>query len=174
MSNFRSLSLTLLEFENTYGTFPDAGTLKVVCEATGNPPWPLATANDYLRQIVASGLKSEGTLSDGGLVSWSRKPDQVIQPLKEALAPGECAFTYVLPSISHPSRPVLLYPLVPGTLSFDPAPLKGEALVLRADGSMSVLKVEADGRVLIGGKDFFDSSQPMWGGEAPDLRYPAK
>ena len=174
MNNFRALSLGLGEFESEYGTLPDGETLRHVCKATGNAPWPLITANDYFRQLVASGLRSEIHFSDGGLASWSRRPDRVIQPLSEALAPGECAFTYVLSVGVHPSKPVLLYPVVPGTLTFDPAPLGGKALVLRSDGSMSQLKIEADGRVLTGGKDYFDPSQPMWGGKKPDLKYPAR
>ena len=69
---------------------------------------------------------------------------------------------------------MLLYPLIPGTYTFDRSALGGEALVLQADGSVISMKIETDGRVLIDSKDYFDPSQPMWMGSKPDVRWPAK
>lgn len=127
-----------------------------------------------LKQLIAYGLKTEKVFSDNGLAAWTKKADDVFTPLSKALETGECAFAYFPTSGSHPERPGLLYPLIPGTFAFDPDPLGGEAIVLRIDGSMASMKIERDGRVLRGGKDYFDPSQPMWNGSKPDVRWPAK
>jgi hypothetical protein len=85
------------------------------------------------------------------------------------------ALAYIPPdAVSRSERPVLLYPLIPGSLTFDPGPLSGKALFLLLDGSTNLIRIEKDGRVLKNGKDYFDPSQPMWNGAKPDVRWPAK
>ena len=173
VGHMRSLSVSLFEFDAEYGSFPDDATQADVCEATGQAGWSSVTSNDLLKQLIAYGLKTEKVFSDNGLATWTKEADDVFTPFSKALEAGECAFAYVPTSGSHPDRPVLLYPLIPGTLTFDPDPLDGEALVLRTDGSMTIMKIEKDGRVLRDGRDYFDPSQPMWMGAKPDVRWPA-
>ncbi len=168
--------MALFEFDSEYGSFPSDDTQADVCGATGLSPWPSVTSNDLLRQLVATGLKSETIFYDGGIAGWTRKPDNTISPIQKALEPGECAFAYVpgTTATGHPSRPVLLYPMVPGSLRFDPKPLGGKAIALRLDGSMAAIEVDRHGRATLGGMDYFDPSQPMWGGKPPDVRLPAR
>jgi len=55
---------------------------------------------------------------------------------------------------------------------FDPKVLGGKAIVLRVDNSVQSLPIEADGRVLIDGKDISDPAQPFWNGKVPPIKWP--
>ncbi len=175
-NNLRSLGYAMLEFDAEYASFPNEETLADVCEATGNEPWPLQTSNDMLRQVIAIGLKSEKPFSDNGRARWTRKPDDVTSPLSKALEPGEFAFAYIPghSSASHPRRPILLYPMLPGGRTFDRKPLGGRALLLHTDGSVTSAEIDRNGRAIVSGKDLFDPSQPFWRGTVPKVYEPAR
>ena len=66
---------------------------------------------------------------------------------------------------------MVVTPLIPGTTRFDPKPFNGHALILRVDKSISCPKIDRAGKVMVGGKDIFDPSQPFWGGKAPDIKW---
>jgi hypothetical protein len=61
--------------------------------------------------------------------------------------------------------------LIPGTTQFDPKPFKGIAVILHADASVTKEPIDKTRRVMIGGKDIFDPSQPFWAGKVPDLKW---
>lgn len=174
-SHMKSLSVALFEFDTEYGSYPTDDTQADVCAATGAMPWPSVTSNDLFRQLIVQGLRSEILFSDFGASGWTRRPDDIMSPFSKALEPGECAFGYVPGSrFGDPGRPLLLYPMVPGTRLFDPKPLGGKATILRVDGSMRAFDIDSAGRVQDRGKHLFDPSQPYWGGLPPDVRSPAR
>lgn len=174
LSNARQIGLALFDFESDYGKFPDASTIADVKSATGTT-WHLKddTSNDLLKQLIAAGITTSEEIFFARIFG-SKKPDNVIASNRQTLARGQCGFAYILGggSKSDPARPLIVSPLIPGTLLFDPQPFEGKAVVLRPDNSAVTLKIQPDGRVLgLGGKDIFDPSQPYWGGVAPVVKW---
>jgi len=175
LTNARQIGLALFEFENDYDTFPDATTIVALKEGTGSD-WNLrdATSNDLFKQLIVAGIcRSEEYFY--ARTSGTRKPDNVISSEAKALAPGECAFAYI-PGGSRKKnvrRPVVVAPLIPGTLTADPGPFEGKAVVLRVDGSVATYGIGADGRIMADGKDIFDPAQEYWEGMPPVVKWPA-
>ena len=64
--------------------------------------------------------------------------------------------------------------MIPGTTKFDPEHYGGFAIFLRLDNSVYIGSIEKDGRVLQGGIDILSAENEIWGGKAPDVRYPEK
>lgn len=50
----------------------------------------------------------------------------------------------------------------------------GNAVVLRADTTVTLLPVNESGHVHLNGKDLFDPTQPFWNGKAPDVKWPER
>lgn len=46
------------------------------------------------------------------------------------------------------------------------------ALVLRVDGSVQMLPIGADGKVLVEGVELLSKDHPVWAGKAPDICHP--
>ncbi len=171
-SNLRSLSHSLFSFDEEYGSFPDASTAVDVKDSTGTPlTLGDSSSNQLFRQLIATVGKSEK-------IFWaktsrsSEKPDDNIDS-NAALAPGECAFSYVSGRSSFGvGTPVVMTPLIAGTTRFDPKPFGRKAVVLFTSASIEILPIEPDGRVLVNGLDLFDPTQPHWRGIPPDLKWP--
>lgn len=178
LSNGRQLHMTLAAFSEKYGTFPSSGTLQKIVAEKKITEFPLVTSNDYLRQFVASGL------SKSDRIGWCHHPkvtgkraDDILFPLDQAFAPGECGFSYVtgLSANSPPDMPVLLAPMIPGTTLFDPEPFKGKAVIVRVNGTVTAEAIMEDGRVNTGmGKTLFDPDAPHWHGTTPYVVHPAE
>ena len=173
MNNALQIRLLLSEFDSEYGCFPDASTISKVKESTGTAlTLGDGSSNKLFRQLIAYGLKSEKPF-------WAKtkdtpkKPDNIFDSDRTALAPGECGFAYVagLSSKDDPDTPVLLTPMLKGQTKFDRSQDKGKAVILFLD-SARVLPIEKDGRVLINGMDIFDPRQPFCKGKAPDIKWP--
>ncbi|MCW1925625.1 hypothetical protein OKA05_23910 [Luteolibacter arcticus] len=174
INNLKQLNLALIDFDHDYGCFPDAITAADVKVATGTGfRLGSSSSNELFRQLIASGNKSEKIFWASSAIS-RRKPDDVIDTDAKALAPGECAFTYIagLHSEGDPDTPVLMVPVIRGTWKFDPKPFEGKALVLRLDGTVRVESINKHGHVMIGGRNLFDPRQPYWHGKAPDIKWP--
>lgn len=178
ISNGRQLHLNLIAFSKKYGTFPSADTHQKIVAEMKNTGFPLATSNDYFRQFIVSGI------SKSDRIGWCHHPkvtgksaDDIVVPLDQAFAPGECGFSYVtgLSANSPPDMPVLLAPMIPGTTLFDPEPFKGKAVVVRVDGTATTEAIKEDGRVNIGmGKTLFDPDAPHWHGTTPYVVHPSE
>jgi len=175
LNNIRQVHLALVEFDNEFGKFPDAGTVDAV---KAKHPTELdlgaGSSNQIFRQLIASGLKSEKPF--WCKTPWSpKKPDNIYLPGK-ALEPGEVGFAYIagLSIKDDPSTPLLVAPLIPGTTQFDPKPYGGKAIILRLDGSATPMQIRADNGVVMapGGKDLFDPAQPFWKDKTPDIKWP--
>jgi hypothetical protein len=172
ISNIRQIGLTLFAFDDQYGRFPDASTIPAVQAATGTTlHLGDSSSNQLFRQLLA-------TVGTSELIFWAKtpatrkKPDDILAA--GALAPGECAYSYVagLTSSGDPETPIVMTPMIRGTLKFDPKPFGGKAIVLNLDSSATALTIEENGDVLLNGMNLFDPRQPFWRGKAPDIKWP--
>lgn len=172
MMNLRQVGLALFEFDAEYGAFPDKEAAEDVKDATGTAlRLGSATSNEYFRQLIASVARTEKIFQFG---APAKPADERINGAGEALAKGECDFAYLPGSAaaSDPGTPVVLGPLVPGKMKFDPAPLAGKAVVLTVDGAVKTFPITKEGEVLMEGKSLFDPAQPFWKDRKPEVAWP--
>ncbi len=172
LSNLRDISHELLEFESQYGRFPDDSTLTPVkAQDDTGLRFGTRTSNEYFRQLLATGRKSEEIFC-ANISPRFFYPDDLIGP--KALERDECSFSYIpgLSSASPPGTPVVMTPLVPGTQKFDPKPFGKMATILFVDRSVQALPIDKNGNVILNGMKLFDPRQLFWGGKPPDIKYP--
>ncbi|MEK7951236.1 hypothetical protein WKV53_12035 [Luteolibacter sp. Y139] len=173
INNIKQVNLELIDFDNDYGSFPNASTIPAVKAATATTlSLGTSSSNDLLRQLIATSTYKSEKIFWAKTAGTPRKGNDVLGA--DALKKGECAFTYIagLSTSSDPNAPVLLVPVIPGTWKFDPKPFNGKAVVLRIDGSARPETIDKNGDVIIGGMNIFDPRQPYWGGKAPDIKWP--
>ena len=174
-ANMRCVGVMLIEFDGEYGSFPNASTAIDVKSATGTPlTLGSSSSNQLFRQLLAGGGgKSEKPLWAKTAIS-PKKPDDLLHNDATAMAKGECGFAYVmgLSAADDPETPVLLCPLAPGKLTFDPVPFKGKAVILTADNAAVIHDIDKHGRVIVNGMDVFDPKQKFWKGKTPDVKWP--
>lgn len=174
INNVKNISMALFEFDNEYGRFPDASTAAAVKAETKTPLTLGSTSSNQLfRQLLVSVAKSEKPFW-ARTATNRRKPDEVFNTDASALTPGECGFGYVagLTAGGDGNTPVVMTPLIPGKLLFDPKPYNGMAIILCLDNSATPMPIDKHGRVMVGGMDIFDPRQPFWKGKAPDVKWP--
>ena len=152
--NTKQIGLALFAFEDEYGSFPSKDTLALIEKEHPNHGLDLSgnSSNALLRQLYV----------DTG-------------PSPEALKKGRFHYAYIsdLSSPSHPSRPILFGPVIPGTKKIDPKAFNDIALVLRVDNSAGIYKIHKDGTIHDkDGLDILSPNHPIWNGKAPDIRYP--
>jgi prepilin-type N-terminal cleavage/methylation domain-containing protein len=183
ISNAKQIGLAMFQFENDYGSYPDADTLDRLTTdlpdadvqgGTGN-------ANEYFRQLMHAGIapseemfyaKAEGTI----------KPDGDITGTK-ALDTGEVGFGYItngaegMSTSGNPSRVLVVSPLANGggDYEFDAGPFDGVAVLLKIDQSVSAPKISKDeetglGPVKIGTVELDQAK--FWGSVAPQMNKP--
>jgi type II secretory pathway pseudopilin PulG len=177
VNNARQIGIALKEFETEYGKFPDPSTIAEVRRRTGTLiPLGSKSSNDFFRQLHLVCIANGFTPSE--LMYYAKgpgvhRPDNVTTGA-DALAKGECGFTYFLGANSaiNPHRPVAVTPMIPGTDRFDSKPFKGKAVVLQLDGSVTSLPIDKDGHALMGGKNLMDLHHPVWDGHAPVIAWP--
>ena len=185
INNARQVGIALVEFDREFGSFPDNGTMEAVAESIGYEHGSSGNnSNDYFRQLVAFGVQSEEIFF--AKTAYTHEPDGIIRGSR-ALAPGEVGFGYVMLDATtgqntsgNPGRPVLATPLLDARTdwSFDPGPHHGRAVVLRLDGSASVLPIrDHDQRVSVGkGRTMGENGdETVWGtGVNPVIKAPDK
>jgi prepilin-type N-terminal cleavage/methylation domain-containing protein len=178
ISNARQIGFALLEFENSYGRFPDSSTAEEVRLNT-ETTLPLGTrsSNDYFRQLIASEICQSETMFYAK-TTYTKKPDNVYNTAQKALDRGEVGFGYIMnnegggeqgfSTAGNPSRPVaaapLAYPFSNG--KFDPDMYDLKAVVLRVDNSVQSLPVLRSNQLaqLGGGKNLLQrGSDTVWG-----------
>jgi prepilin-type N-terminal cleavage/methylation domain-containing protein len=170
INNVKQINLALIDFDNDYGGFPDNQTAEDVKEATGSAlNFGGTFSNDYLRQLIAAGNKSEK-------IFWCKtsfspkKGDDIVAP-GQALEAGES-------TSGEPGRPVLVTPSLKAqpNWEFDPEPYGDKAVVLRIDGSAKVETIRTDNKkISIQGGRFLETTgeQTPWGTEMnPVMRAP--
>jgi hypothetical protein len=174
ISNIKQVGLALYNFEQDYGSFPDAGTVAEVRKRTGSTmSLGTRTANDYLRQLIAA-EHIDTEKSFYARIKDSRRPDNLMDGT-HALEKGECGFAYIIGpgSSSLPSRPLLVTPLIPGTDRFDPRPFDGKAIIFWTDSAAIAEKIQKDGHVIDkSGNNLLDPANPVWNGKPPVIAWP--
>ena len=171
-NNLRAISVSFIDFDSEYGAFPSAATAPEVKSTTGTPlTLGSSSSNQIFRQLIAHGLKSEKPFWAAN--ASAKKPDDLFHDDVHALAPGECGYAYIagVSSSSPGDAPLVVSPLIRGSTSFDRTVFGGKAVVLTANGLTRLFNIHPSGKVIIGGKDIFDPSQPFWGGKAPDIKW---
>jgi len=184
INNVKQINLALIDFDNDYGSFPDNNTQEDVKDATGTAlSFGGTFANDYFRQLVAAGNKSEKIF--WCKTSYSpKKGDDIITPGK-ALDAGEVGFGYIMASQTDgqstsgdPGRPVCVTPLFKAqpNWEFDAEPYGEKAVVLRIDGSAKPETIRTDNKYIsIQGGRFLQTTgdNTPWGNDInPVLRAP--
>ena len=173
--NMSAVGGMLIEFGGEYGSFPSASTALEVKEATGTPlTLGSSSSNQLFRQLVAAGGGASEKPFWAKTAISPKKPDDILHNDATALVKGECGFAYVagLSARSDPGRPLLLCPLEPGKLTFDPVPFKGKAVILTLGHTGVIHDIDKHGRVIVNGMDIFDPKQPFWKGKTPDVKWP--
>ena len=189
VNNAKQIGLAMFEFENAYGTFPDASTATQVKD--NNTTYALSgiAANDYFRQLIAAEI-SQSEAMFYAKTGFSKKPDNVYNSDTTALAAGEVGFGYIMntstafSTAGNPSRAIVATPLafagttisVDGT--FDVDMYDSKAVVLRIDNSVQSLNVTKTTKLaqLGGGKTLLQTGDDtVWGtGVTPTMVAPLK
>jgi type II secretory pathway pseudopilin PulG len=174
VSNARQIGIAMFEFETAYGTFPDRSTAETVKENTGTElDLDGTTANDYFRQIIAAEISQAETMFYAKTV-FSKKPDNIFNNSKNALAKGEVGFGYIMngenafSTAGNPSRPLvvapLAYPFEPG--KFDAELYDSKAVILALDNSVKSVQIMKQSKraQLGGGKTLLATGEDtVWG-----------
>lgn len=168
----RMIGIAMFEFETQYGSFPSEETATAVKKRTGTKAdLKAATANDCFFQLIASGMmpNDERFSQEEPELGQENQPKPMIQLEK-------CAFSFLsgMSSAGNPRRPLVVFPMVPGTGLFDRKVLGGKAVILRADNSVTSVPIAQDGTAIENGMDIFDPAQPFWNGKVPPIRWPEK
>jgi hypothetical protein len=159
LSNIRQVGMSLFEFDSEYGSFPDDRTAPEVRKKTKSGYRLTGDfSNDYFRQLIAVGLKSEKPF-------WCKtsfspdKPDDDFSPGK-CLQAGEVGYSYIMSSPTHgqsssgdPGRPVVVAPADGGRAdwTFDPEVYGGKAVVLRLDNSAQAMNIDPVTKFIVTG-----------------------
>ena len=185
LSNIRQIGMSLFEFGSEYGSFPDDRTApevqkktKTTLKLTGDH------SNDYFRQLIAVGLKSERPF--WCKTSFSpKKPDDDYSPAK-ALQAGEVGYSYIMAgpgegqnTSGDPRRPLAVAPSYQAQAdwTFDWDAYEGRAIVLKLDNSAAAHNIDFEtGFIMTGVKGRFihtTGADTGWGGTTPVLKAPA-
>jgi len=175
ISSLRQIGFALLEFESDFGSYPSEATAQLVTYKNPKHGHNLSgvSSNALFRQLFAAEL----TQPEQMFYAWIpdvRKPDGDISP-DRLLEKGELGFAYVagMTFEVNPARPIAFTPIIPGTTRFDSKPFDGFALVLRTDNSVRTYDIHKDGHIYDDkGISLLSPKNPIWDGEAPDIRYP--
>ena len=153
LNNIRQIGMSLFEFDSDYGSFPDDTTaLKIPEQARGGYKLTGNYSNDYFRQLLAVGLKSEKPF--WCKTSFSpKKPDDNFKTAAKALEPGEVGYSYIMASPTKgqsssgdPSRPVVIAASYQARAdwTFDPKAFGEKTIVLKLDNSASAMNIRVD------------------------------
>lgn len=147
VSNTKVIGLALMEFELSFGTFPDQSTASEITKKSGKAPdYAHASANDYFSQLIAAGIVSDDSIFYAE-TAFTKKPSMWFPKHDASLDPGEVGYGYLLngktglTSAGHPGQPIICAPLAYDGKSvsdrlFDPSIHNGAAIILRRDGSV--------------------------------------
>jgi hypothetical protein len=185
LSGIRQMGMSLFEFDSEYGSFPDDTTaLKIPEKQRAGYKLTGDHSNDYFRQLIVVGLKSERPF--WCKTSFSpKKPDDDCTPSK-ALQAGEVGYSYIMASPTEgqsssgdPGRPVVVAASYKARAdwTFDPEALSGTAVILKLDNSATASFIRGDNKYITTGVagrylQTIGDNTP-WGADAtPVLRAP--
>lgn len=173
VNNARQIGLAMLEFEQSYGVFPDDTTGPEVTANTGSTlTLGTSNSNDYFRQLMAAELTQSEAMFYAK-IGYTKKPDNVFKDAA-ALTDGEVGFGYVmngttgLSTAGNPAQPYVIAPLIKDDTTglFDVDSYDSKAVTLRLDGSVQAPSIKkTDKKVQLGGgKTLMDTGDDtIWG-----------
>ena len=182
ISNSKQIGLAMFQFENDYGTYPDAETQKTLDTdfADADVKGDSSGSNGYFRQLMQAGIAPSEEMFYAK-AAGTKKPDGNIKGAN-AMAAKEVGFGYItnagvgMSTSGNPSRVIVATPLSDaGGFEFDAGPFDGVAVLLKIDQSASALKITKDaktgyGPVKIGGANL-DAAE-FWGTVTPKMEAP--
>ncbi len=183
INNMKQVHLIMMDFEQDFGSFPDANTAKMrpsLHAFTGN------YSNQFLGQLIAGGYtpSEEIFFAEGGNPSGNRKPDNIIQPSNQILQAGECGISYVLvtggsakikvlrglSSCDNGGTPYLCAPVMRGGQDAVFRPIKrayeGRGVYMRIDGAAKYEWLDENNRIKLSGtkRSLFETGEgTVWG-----------
>ncbi|KAB2641597.1 MAG: prepilin-type N-terminal cleavage/methylation domain-containing protein [Verrucomicrobia bacterium] len=183
INNGKNMVMALTEFSTEYGNFPDKETAKAVTDKTGSTlNLNGDTANDYFRQLIASGMtKSEEPFFATSSIS-TKKPDNIMTG-SECLKGGEVGFGYIMNGMSaieaDTNRIIAVTPLLNNSAKgeFDANPLDGKAVFVGLDSSVKTYVIRQDNKkVVVGSKTLLETGEgTIWGSDIkPVIKVPKK
>jgi hypothetical protein len=187
VSHLKHTALALHQFAADYGRFPDSVSAPLVA-AKSKSRLDLSghSANACFRQLIAADLIGSEQIFFAH-TRFTRKPDNCFDNDRNALAPGEVGFGYLmngrvaLEDKEDSPRPHACAPLafdgkVVSDRFFDPAIHGGKGAILQTDGSVRVVEIRAsDGQMILpGGKTLLETGpDTVWGdGLTPTIATP--
>ncbi|WP_411826227.1 type II secretion system protein [Luteolibacter sp. AS25] len=186
VNNARQIGLAMLEFETEYGSFPDSDTLEELDETFTSPDVQGEAGSDsngYFKQLFQAGITQSEEMFYVK-TPYSKKPDGDIDG-DEALTDGEVGFGYIMDGDSgmsiagNPARALVATPLNEDGGDFDGDPFDKKAVILRMDNSVTSVNIRVssgddsnEGPAILGGEELLDSSNPIWGGDDPQMQAP--
>jgi hypothetical protein len=190
VNNAKQIGLAMFEFENAYGTFPDASTAIQVTFNTGTDlTFAGGKSNDFFRQLIAAEI-SQSEAMFYAKANYTKKPDNVYNTQDNAqataLGAGEVGFGYIMnvadafSTAGNPSRAIVAAPLAGTTTpatdgTFDLDMFDSKAVVLRIDNSVQSLNVlKSSKKAQSGAKTLLDTgADTVWGdGVTPTMIAP--
>jgi prepilin-type N-terminal cleavage/methylation domain-containing protein len=182
ISNSKQIGLAMFQFENDYGSYPDASTLETLNEDFADAEVKGEAGEDsngYFKQLMHAAIAPSEDMFFAK-AAGAKKPDGDMTGTN-ALAAKEVGFGYILngdegmSTSGNPSRVIAVTPLAEDGENFDAGPFDGVAVLLKIDQSASALKITADpetgfGPVKIGGEELKNAK--FWGTVTPTIKAP--
>jgi len=175
MNSGRQIKLCLDSFAmDNDGVYPSAETAEFY-ELPKDGKW----SNDLFRQLFASGNTNSERIFwvKGAKVCSPKVPDDIITikggrfAPEETLQAGDCGWAYIQKQTNtdNPSRPILLDAFKPGGSEFDRKLWDDSVIVVRIDGSVKAMPLDAKGTLQEDGEDILSAKAAMWkpGGGVP-------
>lgn len=179
-----NLGQALMEFQMEFSSFPSDSTAEAVINEKGDTKFKLnqlkgATANDYFRQLLANGYKSEEPFF--AKTTYTRKPDNMREGA-EALAAGEVGYGYLMNGAEgipaeDPNLPVAVTPLFAASTKgeFDSSIYDGKGIMVCVDGSVKQLSIRDDKKANLGKKPLLETGdKTFWGNDIKPIIRPPK
>jgi hypothetical protein len=175
MNNVRQVKFAIDGFAADFdGQYPNKDTgEKLVKGGTGTK-----FSNDYFRQLFLAGATESEEIFwvSTASVCSKKKPDDVVGKggkvvPAEILRAGDCGWAYIRKqtNTSNISRPLLLNAYSSTKKEFEKKLYDGKIAVLRIDGSVKVIQIDAQGHLSSQGEDLLSGKSRPWkkSGEDP-------
>ncbi len=175
MNNVRQVKLTLDGFATDFdGQYPNKETGMQVIEGGTDTKF----SNDYFRQLFLFGeTKSEEIFwVSTASVCTKKKPDDVVKKggkvvPAEVLRAGDCGWAYMTgqTNTSNVGRILLLNAYSSTRKEFEKKLYDGKIVVVRVDGSVKAIQIDAQGHLSSQGEDLLSGKSRPWkkSGEDP-------
>ena len=179
-----NLGTAMMEFQMEYSSFPSDATAEAVISEKGDAKFKVnqlkgANANDYFRQLLANGYKSEEPFY--AKAPYTKKPDNQ-RDGADGLAAGEVGYGYIMNgsdaiSAEDPNLPMAVTPLFNASTKgeFDSSIYDGKAIMLCVDGSVKPLSIRDDKKANLGKKSLLETGdKSYWGADIKPVIKPPK